>query len=85
MNSDYAWKLELKIRKTNVGAQKTDASAPKTFGMVIANLQIENKIGRPRFFWETFLMANIKFEVILEKFFLKMSNADVLFDEKTLT
>ena len=30
-------------------------------------------------------MADIKFEVILGMFFLKISNADVLFDKKTLT
>ena len=29
-------------------------------------------------------MADIKFEVILEILFLKLSNADVLFDKKTL-
>ena len=27
MNLDYAWKLELKIRRTNIGAQKIDSSA----------------------------------------------------------
>ena len=30
-------------------------------------------------------MANTKFELILEMLFLKLSNADVLFDEGTLT
>ena len=53
--------------------------------MVIANLQIENKVGRPRFFQKTFLVADTKFEVILRMLFLKLSNADVSFDEKTLT
>ena len=39
----------------------------------------------PRFFQETFLVADTKFEVILEMLFLKISNADVLFGEGTLT
>ena len=30
-------------------------------------------------------MANIKFEVILEMFFLKISNVDILFGKKILT
>ena len=53
--------------------------------MVIADFQVEDKGGRPRFFQKTFLVADIKFEVILGMFFLKISNADVAFDEKTLT
>ena len=51
--------------------------------MVIVDLQIEDKISRSKFFQETFLVANIKFEVILGMSFLKLSNADVLFGEKT--
>ena len=52
--------------------------------MVIADFQIENKANRSRFFQETFLVADTKFEVILGMFFLKISNADILFGEKTL-
>ena len=85
MNPNYAWKLGLKIRKTNVGAQKIDSSALKIFGMVIADFQVENKASRPRFFQETFLVVDTKFEVILKMPFLKISNADVSFGEGTLT
>ena len=53
--------------------------------MVIADFQMEDKGNRPRFFQETFLMANIKFELILEILFLKISNANVAFDKGTLT
>ena len=53
--------------------------------MVIADFQIENKASRPRFFQKTFLVANIKFEVILGMLFLKISNVDVLFGEKIFT
>ena len=83
INPDYAWKLELKIRKTNVGAQKIDGSALETFEMIIADFQIENKASRPRFFQETFLVANTKFEIILKMLFLRISNMDMLFSEKT--
>ena len=84
MNLDYARKLGLKIQKTNIGAQKIDGSALETFGIVIADFQVENKINRPKFFQEIFLVANTKFKVILEMLFLKISNADVSFDKKTL-
>ena len=85
MSPAYAGKLGLHIRKTNDGAQKIDGSALKTFEMVIADFQVEDKGGRPRFFQETFLVADTKFEVILEMLFLKISNADVAFGERTLT
>ena len=53
--------------------------------MVITNFQIENKIGRPKFFQKTFLIADTKFKIILKMFFLKISNTDILFNKKTLT
>ena len=83
-NLDYTQKLGLIIRKTNGKAQKIDNSALETLRIVIADFQVENKANRFRFFQKTFLVANTKFEVILEMLFLKISNADVLFDKKTL-
>ena len=84
MNPNYAWKLGLKIRKANIGAQKIDGSALEIFAIVIADFQVEDKANRPRFFQETFLVANTKFEVILRIPFLKISIADMSFDEGTL-
>ena len=85
MNLAFAQKLGLYIRKTNVRAQKIDGSALKTFGIVIADLEVEDKADRSRFFQETFLVADTKFEAILGMSFLKISNADVSFDKKRLT
>ena len=84
MNLHFAWKLGLKIWKTNVGVQKMDDSTLEIFGMVIIDFQIEDKIDRPRFFQEIYLRDNIKFEVISEMLFLKLSNVDISFDKKTL-
>ena len=53
--------------------------------MAITNFQIENKTSKPRFFKEIFLVADIKFEVILMMFFLKISNASISFSKKTVT
>ena len=84
MSPAYVEKLGLKTRTTNVGVQKIDGSALETFGMVIADFQVEDKGGRPRFFQETFLVADTKFEVVLGMPFLKISNADIAFGEGTL-
>ena len=85
MSPAYAKRLGLKTRKTNVGAQKIDGSALETFGMVIADFQVEDKGGRPKFFQKIFLVANTKFEVVLGMPFLKISNVDIAFGERTLT
>ena len=85
MNPTYAKRLGIKTRKINVGAQKIYGSILETFEIVIADFQIEDKGGRSRFFQETFLVADIKFEMILEMPFLKLSNADISFGKRTLT
>ena len=85
INSAYIENLGLKTRKTNVGAQKIDGSALVTFEMVITDFQVEDNGGRPRFFQETFLVADTKFEMILGMPFLKLSKANLLFSKKTLT
>ena len=84
MSPAYIEKLGFKIQKTNVKAQKIDGSILKIFGMVIVDFQIEDKVGRPKFFQEIFLVADTKFEVILRMFFLKISNTNILFDKKIL-
>ena len=85
MSPAYVEKPGLKTWMTNVKAQKIDSSALETFKMMITNFQGEDKDGRPRFFQETFLVTNTKFEVILGMPFLKLSNADMLFGKGTLT
>ena len=45
---------------------------------------MEDKAGRSGFFQKIFLVADIKFKIILGMLFLKISNTDVLFGKKTL-
>ena len=85
MTPAYASRLGLRARHTNVGAQKIDGSTLQTFGMVLADFQVEDKLGKARFFQETFLLANISTEVVLGMPFLSLNNADVQFVEKELT
>ena len=81
----YAKQLGLEVQKTDVGAQKIDNSLLQTFGMVIAGFQVEDKLGRARFFQESFLLAETSMEVVLGMPFLTLSNADIQFAEKKLT
>ena len=84
INPDFAWKLDFKVWKTNIGAQKIDSSALETFEIVIADFQMKDKVSRPRFFQKIFLVADTKFEVILGMPFLKLSNTDASFGKKIL-
>ena len=50
MTPTYVSKLGLKVRPTNVGAQKVDSSTLKTFDIVLASFQVKDKLGRAYFF-----------------------------------
>ena len=50
MYSAYATKLSLHARKIDVSIQKIDGSHLDTFGIVIADYSVKNKLGRARFF-----------------------------------
>ena len=77
MTPAYSSKLGLQVHCTDVGAQKIDGSTFKTFGMVLASFFVEDKLGKARFFQETFLLANISAEIVLGMFFLTLSNVDI--------
>ena len=77
MTPGYASKLGLKICHTNVGAQKIGGSTLVTFGIVLTSFQIEDKLGRARFFQESFLLADTSVKVVLGMPFLTLSNADI--------
>ena len=53
--------------------------------MVIAGFQVEDKLGRARFFQESFLLAETSMEVVLRMPFFTLSNANIQFAEKKLT
>ena len=84
MNPAYAKKLGLRVRQTNVGAQKIDGSHLETFGMVIASFSLQDKLGKVRFFQETFLVADTQIKVVLGMPFLTLGNAVIRFAERKL-
>ena len=81
----YAKELGLRVRKTDVGAQKIDGSTLETYGMVIAGFQVQDKFERTRFFQETFLVADISMEVVLGMPFLAFNKVEVDYAERELT
>ncbi len=80
----FAQQLGLKIRKTNIGAQKIDGTTLETYEMVASTFSVSNKDGRERFFEEIFLLADVSSNIVLKMPFLTMSNADVDFQARDL-
>ncbi len=56
MSQAFAYQLGLRIRKTNVEAQKIGGTTLKIYGMVVSTFSVANKDGRERFFEENFLL-----------------------------
>lgn len=81
----YSSKLGVRIRWTNVGAQKINDSTFKTFRMVLASFQVETKLEKARFFQQTFLLANSNIKMVLGMPLLTLSNANILFLEQEFT
>ena len=79
INRAFAHQLGFTIWKTNVGAKKIDSTILETYKMVVSTFSISNKDGREKFFKESFLLADVKPEIVLEIHFLTMSNADIDF------
>ncbi len=52
--------------------------------MVVSTFSILDKDGRERFFEESFLLADVKPEIVLGMSFLTMSNTDVNFQAQDL-
>ena len=50
MTLAYASKLGPRVQKTDVEDQKIDGSLLRIFKIVIASFQVEDKLGRARFF-----------------------------------
>ena len=84
MYSTYATKLGLRIKKIDISAQKINGFYLDTFGIVIVDCSVKNKLKRVQFFPETFLLANIGLEVVLGMLFLTFSKANIRFVEREL-
>ncbi len=84
MSQAFAQQLGLKIRKTNVGAQKIDGTTVETYRMVVSTFSVSDKDGTERFFEESFLLADVRPDIVRGMPFLTMSNATVDFQARDL-
>ena len=79
MNQAFAYQLGSTIRKTNVGAQKINNTTMETYRIVVSTFSLSDKDDRERFFEESFLLADVKPEIILGMPLLTMTNTDIDF------
>ena len=57
----------------------------KTFVMVIAGFQVDDKLDRVRFFQELFLLANTNINIVPKMHFFLFSKVDIQFAETEFT
>lgn len=79
MSSVFAFQLGLKIHKTSIGAQKTDDIIVNTNQIIVSTFSMLNKDDRVRFFKNNLLLTNVKRDIVIEIFFLTMSNVNINF------
>ena len=84
MTPIFAAKLGFFNQKTDIGAQKIDDSPLVTYGILLADFSIQNKLGKVWFFEKTFLLADTSIEVVLKMSFFTFWNANMQFVEKKL-
>ncbi len=84
MSQAFAQQLSLIIRKTNVWAQKIDGTTLKTYEIVVSTFSVLDKDDKERFFEESFLLADVKPDIVLGMPFLTMNNADIDFQARDL-
>ncbi len=79
MSLAFTLQLDLKTWKTNVRAQKIDGTTLKTYGMIIIIFSVLDKDSKVIFFKRSFLLVDIKPNIVLEMFFLTISNTNINF------
>ena len=77
MTSAYMANPGLKLRVTNIVAQKIARFSLVTYSMVIAAFQVVDKLNCSQIFQKIFLLADISMELILGMPFLILSSIDV--------
>ncbi len=78
----YCSQSDLKICKTKVDTQKINNSTLKTQRIVISIFSMLNKDDRGRFFEKSFLLADVKPDIVTKMPFLIISNVDIDFQSQ---
>ena len=84
MSQTFAHQLGFNIQKTNVRALKINGTTLETYGMVVSTFSVSDKDGKERFFEKSFLLADVKLDIVFGMPFLTMSNTDVDFQAEDL-
>lgn len=84
MSQAFTHQLGLKIWKTNVRAQKIDSTTLETYGIVVFTFSILDKDNREKFFEKSFLLADVKPDIVVKMSFLAMNNTQVDFQAQDL-
>lgn len=79
MSEAFTQQLSLNIHKTNISCQKIDGITLETYEIIVSTFFILAKDSREMLFEQSFLLADIKLDIILGMLFLIMSNADIHF------
>lgn len=77
-------KLGIIIQKTIVNTQMIHGSILEIYEMIMADFLVKDRLGKVRFFVETFLLTDTITKIILEMFFLIFLYVDIRFAEKEL-
>ena len=84
MSLVFTHELIFKTQKTNVEAQKINSTTLKIYKIIVFIFSVSNKDNRKRFFEKSFLLTNIKSNVVFKMFFLTMSNVNIDFQARDL-
>lgn len=75
----FVKKLDLRILRTVVRAQKINSLTFKIFRIVITSFLIFDKTEKSQYFEEIFLLVNISMDIALEILFFTLNNAEINF------
>ncbi len=84
MSQPFVQQLDLKIYKTNVRALKINGITLETYGMVVSTFSVSDKDRKEKFFEESFLLVDIKPDIVFGMLFLTMNNTDINFQARDL-
>lgn len=76
MTLAYTAKLGLTTWKTSIKNQKIDGLPLETYGIALTRFSLQDNLEMVWFFNKSFLLTNINIKVVLEMFFLALSNTD---------
>ncbi len=75
----FTHQLDFKIQKTNVEAQKIEGTTLEIYRIIVSTFSMSDKDDKEKFFEESFLLADVKPDIVLGMHFLIMSNIDIDF------